>query len=89
MIKLALMSQLMVALAWDYPVTNQTDDMVFKLYSSTNASIPISQWQVIGTLPATMRECRVLTTPGPRFFQITASNRFGESVFATVTNRWY
>jgi hypothetical protein len=40
-------------LKWDYPTNTMSDSFTFKLYSQTSLNIPLTNWVVVGTYPAT------------------------------------
>lgn len=65
-------------LAWDYAPEELGTNMVFKLYSHTNANEPATNWAVT-ILPGTGTTARVVMIPERRFWFVTASNFWGES----------
>ena len=74
--------------AWDYPTNELSADLVFKLYSTDNLSLPMSQWALKVTVTGTNTMVSVPMTNGWQFFYVTASNEWGESVPSnTVTTR--
>lgn len=75
-----------IRIEWDYPASEITDDMWWKIYSHTNPAVPVSQWPVIAEIPATATNTFfvIAVEPGARFFQVTANNAFGESDFAST-----
>lgn len=73
-------------LVWDYPAEELSTDLTFKVYSHTNVAVPVSQWPVIAHLVGTNTSFEIPEWLGPeRYFQVTASNAFGESDFASTT----
>lgn len=69
-----------IILAWDtYPAAELTPDLTFKLYTSTDISVPLANWTVIRTVPGTNTQVTISVIPGRQFFYLTASNFWGES----------
>ena len=68
-----------VTLVWDYPVSEMTTNLTFKVYSSTNIIIPLTNWVVLTNIVGTTNSVKVQITPGACFFYVTASNFWGES----------
>lgn len=64
-----------VVFAWD----GQGGVDVFRLYSSTNLLVPLTNWTALTNVPGTNFSCAVPVQPGQRFFYLTASNFWGES----------
>jgi len=82
-----------VTLIADYDTNVVSSDMVFKLYTSSDVSVPVTNWTVLTNLvyPGCMINgtnviCTVGLTPGQHFYFMTASNYFGESPPSNVTN---
>lgn len=76
-----------VTLAWDpYPTNQISPDLVLKVYSSTNATAPLSTWPLLTTVNPTNSTVTLPTDAQQRFFVMTASNWWGESFFSNVTN---
>ena len=73
-----------VTLAWNYPDADATNVHAFRLYSSTNIALPLTNWTVIATIPGTNRTVTLPIQPPQRFYTITASNWWGESPFSNV-----
>lgn len=71
-----------VTLQWDYP-SNEIAGITFRIYHSTDATAPLSQWQLLATVPETNR-VSIEVIPGAHFFVGTASNFWGESVFSNT-----
>lgn len=69
-----------VTLTWDYPVAELNADLTFKIYNTTNLTLPITNWDVLHVVGT---QCWTKFPSGSesRFFVITASNAFGESEF--------
>lgn len=67
-----------ISFAWDYP---DNDAEVFKLYSSTDLSVPFSSWALVTNAPGGSNRTLTipLTGPGPRWYVLTVSNLAGES----------
>lgn len=71
-----------VKLSWDFPPDKT--NAVFRVYHSTNLTIPKTNWAVLQT---TTNKVAVLRVPvGVNFFAITASNFWGETGFSTVVD---
>jgi hypothetical protein len=67
-----------VTLAWTYP---DTPPDWFKLYHSTNLTLPLTNWAVIAQVPGTnsdglVTSLQISIEPGLHFFYLTASNSF-------------
>lgn len=73
-----------VILMWDYPTNLLSTNLVFKLYSSTNATAPLSTWALVKTIPGTVTATSFPMQPEARFFVMTASNFWGEANFSNV-----
>lgn len=73
-----------ISLAWDYPESEKTN-VVFRVYSSTNITIPLNQWTVITNVTGT-NFVRLKVVPGVNYFTMTASNFWGESIFSEVVS---
>jgi len=69
-----------VTLTWDYPESELNTDLTFKIYNTTNVSLPITNWEVLHVI-GTQCWTRFPAGSDARFFVITASNAFGESDF--------
>lgn len=76
-----------VTLGWN-PQPQLDSNAVFKLYGSTNVSLPVTQWTYLTSAPAVTvsgtnswptTNLVVTMTPGMFFFYLTASNFWGES----------
>jgi hypothetical protein len=72
-----------VRLTWSYPTTTDTS-LVFKIYTSTSMSIPLTNWTVVATVPYNARSYDLTVTPGEQFFVMTASNFWGQGDFSNV-----
>lgn len=68
-----------VTLVWDYPATELNTNLTFKLYSSTNITVPLTNWPVATNVPGTITNVTLPIQPGMTFYFVTASNEFGES----------
>lgn len=74
-----------VTLQWDqYPTNQITPDLILKIYSSTNATAPLSTWPLIATVNPTNTTATLPIDTHQRFYTMTASNWFGESNFSVV-----
>ncbi len=66
-----------ITLAWDY---SSNDADVFKLYSSTNIAIPLTNWTLAATTSGTNRFVTVSNIVArQQWFYVTASNWWGET----------
>lgn len=68
-----------LSLAWDYPASAQSTDLVFKLYHSSDLSVPQTNWLVLTNVAGTNLAVTLSVIPGAHFFYLTASNWWGES----------
>jgi len=75
-----------VNLVWDYPTNELSPDLVFRLFHSTNITVPMTNWVVLTNVPGTSTSVSVVITPGIHFFVMTASNFWGESDFSNVAS---
>lgn len=75
-----------VPLEWDYPTNELSTNLLFKIYSSTNLSSPVTNWSLYSTVVGTNTRAIVPLDAQQRFFVLTASNYWGESSFSNVTN---
>jgi hypothetical protein len=73
----------LVTLEWDYPPA-ELNQVTFTVYHSTDLSIPVKQWQPIGSLSGTNRVA-VSIVPGVNYFTVSASNFWAE-VFSNVAS---
>ena len=83
-----------ILLAWDYPASVlSTNQVLFKLYSTTNLTSPQSSWPLVKSIRSTngipVGTNLSFITAFPmqaeaRYFVMTASNFWGESVFSSV-----
>lgn len=78
-----------VKLAWTYPaaeltyiLNGQTNNVVFRIYTSPIITTPSTNWTVLAT--TTNITATVNVTRGVNFFAVTASNFWEESFFSTV-----
>ena len=69
-----------IKLLWNYNDFEVTDDMIFKIYYTSDLCVPVLQWDII-TVPGGFRSIVLPTEVGSRFFVMTASNYLGESDF--------
>jgi hypothetical protein len=66
-----------LTLTWNY---SQPDTNTFiKLYRSTDISIPLTNWNMIATVPSTTNQVVIQILPGKAFYYVTATNLWGES----------
>jgi hypothetical protein len=75
-----------VKLGWNYPTNQLSPDLVFKLYTSTNLTTPLTNWTWIGTTAGANTSMLAVIQPGAQFFVLTASNFWGESDFSNVAS---
>ena len=75
-----------VTFHWEYPAEELTNVLAFKLYSSTDISVPLTNWTVLTNIVGTVTNITIPIQPGKRFFVMTASNWWGESEFSNVAD---
>ena len=68
-----------INLSWSYPTNEFDTNLVFRVYSSTNATDFLTNWSVLTNVVGTNLSATVTIAPGARFFFMTASNFWGES----------
>lgn len=73
-----------VVLEFDYPATELSTNLTFKVYSTTNITQPVTNWPVLLTVVGTNASITIPMTAQQRFFVITASNYWGEGNFSAV-----
>ncbi len=73
-------------LRWTYPTNELSTNLLFKLYSTTNISSPVSTWPLFVTVMGTNTQVTIPIVTEQRFFTMTASNWHGESVFSNVAS---
>ncbi len=74
-----------LVLSWDYDEGDLETNLLFTIYWSTNAGIPMTNWTVLNTVVGT-NAAKVQVKPGANFFSVTASNLWGESPFSEVAS---
>lgn len=72
-----------VRIGWSYPVNFETPDLVFKVYHSTNLSMPVREWALLTNIPGYIRSATIRAAQDQEFFVMTASNYLGESKYAS------
>ena len=75
-----LPAQKTITLTWDYPESELSTNLTFKIYNTTDMTIPISDWNVMHVV-GTQTWAKFPVSSDSHFFVITASNVFGESGF--------
>jgi hypothetical protein len=75
-----------VTLAWDYPASELSTNLTFRVYSSATMQLPITAWPVLTNVVGTNLSVQVTVAPGQRFFFLTASNFWGESGPSNLAN---
>lgn len=73
-------------LHWSYPTNELSTNLLFKIYSTTNISAPISTWPLYLTVVGTNTQAVFPINAEQRFFSVTASNWHGESPFSNVAS---
>lgn len=73
-----------VPLTWTYPTNLLSTNLIFKVYSSTNVSVPVTNWPLTATVIGTNTNVVLPINAQQRFFVLTASNWWGESDFSNV-----
>lgn len=74
-----------VTLSWDYPSDQLGTNLTFKIYHSTDITVPMTSWTVLTNVVGTNLSAKIPMGSGAHFFALTASNSAGESAFATVS----
>jgi hypothetical protein len=70
-------------LQWNYPAHLESQDLVFKVYHSTNLSQPVGEWALLTNVPGNFRSISFSPNKEKEFYVLTASNYLGESKMAT------
>jgi len=71
-----------IAFSWNCTASSLDTNLVFRLYTSTNITRPLTNWQMIGSvsgltnIAGTVRMTARFKS-GPRFFVMTVSNSLG------------
>ena len=73
-----------VTVSWDYPAEQLGTDLTFKIYHTTDLSVPVTNWTVVANVMGTNLSTKLPLVPGAHFYTVTASNAAGESNFATI-----
>ncbi|OHD27380.1 MAG: hypothetical protein A2Y38_01870 [Spirochaetes bacterium GWB1_59_5] len=73
-----------VTLQCDYPAGELGTNLVFKIYSSTNLSVAVTNWPLLKTVVATSTHITLPIDATQRFYVMTASNWWGETSFSNV-----
>jgi hypothetical protein len=76
-----------LTLRWDYPANELSTNLTFKIYSTTNLSLPVTNWPVFVTVVGTNLSHPVPVEDFKRFFSMTASNLIGEGNFSMVVEK--
>lgn len=74
-----------VTLMWDYPAEELGTNLIFKIYHSTDPTLPAMAWPELTNVIGTNLSVSLPMESGAHFFTLTASNSAGESAFATVS----
>jgi len=75
--------------AFDYPTNDATPSTAMYLYSSTNITVPLSNWQTVAVITNLNQQGSSNAFVCPRhppyeYFACRASNEYGLSEFSTV-----
>ena len=79
-----------VTIQCDYPLDELATNLVFKVWHSTNMTVPMTNWTVLTNVSgftATTNPFTVVTLPitvGNHFYAITVTNEWGESPFSNA-----
>lgn len=75
-----------VTLSWDYPTNELSTDIVFKVWTSTDVTVPVTNWTLITNVVGTNTSVTFSVQPGVHFYALTASSVFWklDSVFSNV-----
>lgn len=82
-----------IKLAWEADTNGQVlAECGFKVYQSTNITIPLTNWNVLTNIVATNAQiggtnfqCALQVSPGQMFYAVTMTNFWGESDFSNTT----
>jgi hypothetical protein len=69
-----------IRLTWNYPTNELAGIDKFKIYFSTNAAAPLTNWVVLTNVTSPALTATVALAPQAGFFFCTASNFWGESL---------
>jgi hypothetical protein len=75
-----------VTLTWLTNVNTPSPDFIYKLYSTTNLSVSLTNWPIYATFSGTNTGITLPIDSNQRWFVLTASNWWGETFFSNVTN---
>lgn len=76
-----------ITLEWNaYPPGAITPELVLKIYSTTNPTLPLSSWPLLATVNPTNTRITLPIDYHQRFYVMTASNWWAESFFSNGTN---
>ena len=75
-----------VKLAFDYPDSEVTPDLVFYLYGSSSLNIPMTNWVALASTEGTNRAFTATIMPGRYYFVAIVSNFWGVSDFSNVVS---
>ena len=73
-----------VTLAWNYPTNQLSTNLTFKIYSSTNLTLPVTNWPLVQTVAGTNLSVTMPIDGQQRWYVMTSSNWWGESSFSNV-----
>jgi hypothetical protein len=68
----------------NYPANELSTNLVFKVYSTTNINLSVTNWPLYRTVVATNSQISLPIDANQRFFVLTSSNWWGESSFSNV-----
>lgn len=70
-------------LLWDYPDAMVSTSLAFRVYSTTNVALPLTNWSLVATV-TNQTWANVVTNTDRAFYYVTAFDGFGESVPSNV-----
>lgn len=73
-----------VLLSWTYPTNELSTNLTFYVFSTTNASLAITNWPQLTNVVGTNTSVQFNMVPGQQFFSIRASNMWQLGDFSAV-----
>ena len=75
-----------VQLNWNYPVSELSTNLSFVIYSSTNATLPMTNWTVLTNVVGTATNITLNVVQGENYYAVKVKNFWGESDFSQVVS---
>jgi hypothetical protein len=73
-----------ITFSWTFPTQHLSTNVLFKFYSSTNLTLPVTNWPLYATKIGTNTTVTLPIDAQQRWFVLTASNWWGETDFSNV-----